>query len=259
MSSDRSKIVFIGMSVYNGGLVIERAIESVRDQTFKNFKLFIIDDCSDDETWDIVSKYAMLDERIHGLKRNENFGLTKNLIELLNFSKCFEFFARIDADDQWKLDKLEKQVEFLNENPGVIVCGTNFHLTHNGLRQDANKLETGFIGKSIFARNPFLHSSVVLRVGAMGENNYSSDWRYSQDYELWLRLSKLGQLHVMPEILATRHTSSNSISYEKMSNQLYLSLKARKTHIDLKNLSFKVIFFFVKDLLKYLLLNVRKG
>jgi hypothetical protein len=131
-------------------------------------------------------------------------------------------------------------------------------LTHNGLNQDANKLETGYIGKSIFARNPFLHSSVVLRVGAIGENNYSSNWRYSQDYELWLRLSKHGQLYVMPEILATRHTSSNSISYKKMSNQLYLSLKARKTHIDLKSLSLKVMLYFVKDVLKYSLLYVRK-
>ena len=109
-----NKKVSVIMSVFNGENTLEESIESILNQTYSNLEFLIVDDQSDDKTYQILENYKNKDSRIKVFKNNENIGLTKSLNILLKQSKGF-YIARQDADDISTVDRLYKQIDRLNE------------------------------------------------------------------------------------------------------------------------------------------------
>ena len=122
-------VISILMSVYNGEKYLHAAVDSILKQTFKDFEFIIINDGSIDRSREILESYQ--DERIV-LIHQENKGLTRALNKGLSLAKG-EFIARMDADDSCKPERLEKQVAFLRENPGIVLLGSNcFNIDGDG-------------------------------------------------------------------------------------------------------------------------------
>ena len=113
MHSYKTIKISVLMSVHNGSDYLKEAIQSVLDQTFKNFEFIIVDDGSTDETAEIIKSFS--DERIVHISNKKNIGLTLSLREALSLAKG-EYIARIDADDIYTCQKLMLQNKFLDQN-----------------------------------------------------------------------------------------------------------------------------------------------
>jgi glycosyltransferase involved in cell wall biosynthesis len=129
MKSKLSPKVTVLMSVYNGEEHLREAIDSILNQTYKNFEFLIIDDGSTDGSVNIIRSY--LDPRIRLIKNKKNIGITRSLNKGLKLARG-EYIARMDDDDIAFPERLEKQVRFLNEHVNVGLVGGS-DITINGV------------------------------------------------------------------------------------------------------------------------------
>ncbi len=191
------------LPVYNGEKYLARAIESVLRQRFRDLELLIMNDGSGDRSQEIAQHFLEKDRRIRvfaqdnsGIQRALNLGLTH---------ARGEFAARIDDDDVWiSADKLQEQVEFLDEHPKHVLVGTGAVVRDESGRELFRYLpptEDGSIRKRMLARNCFIHSSVMFRLRPVLETGGYDDGepaRHVEDYDLWLRLGTKGKLANLP-------------------------------------------------------------
>lgn len=186
------------MSVYNGAGKLDKTIKSVLGQTFQDFDFIIINDGSKDSTYRELNEYAEKDKRIKIISNDKNLGLTKGLNKGIKESQG-EYIARIDAGDWWDKTKLEKQIKFLDKNQDYILCGTraaSVDEKENFLEQKEGNNTDEEIRKSLFL--VFFHPSIVFR----NQNIYYREFfKNSQEFDLYLRVSLLGKLYRLPEVL----------------------------------------------------------
>ncbi|MES4784836.1 MAG: hypothetical protein C4294_02340, partial [Nitrospiraceae bacterium] len=183
-------LVTVLMSVFNNAGFVEGAVQSILQQTYKDFELLIIDDGSTDGTFEVLS--TIQDSRIR-LKRNgRNLGLTTSLRLGLEEARG-QYVARMDADDIALPQRLEKQVAFLDANPKVGILGSacrelDVNGRELGLRRvPVSDLEIRWVS---LLNNPFLHPTVMLRRDVLTSHqlNYDASVQTAQDYDLWIRM-----------------------------------------------------------------------
>jgi len=188
------------MPCYNVEKYVAEAIESILNQTFTDFELIILDDCSTDKTAEIVKKYS--DERIVYYKNEQNLGLVDTLNVGLKLAKG-EFIARMDGDDISLPARLEKQVRFLDENPDTILCSVGMELfgMENTVWIRENNPEDVKITMMLYS--PILHASSVFRKKVFLDNNliYRTEAFPAEDYDLWSRAVFFGKMVNIPEVL----------------------------------------------------------
>jgi len=217
--------VSVIMSVYNGEDYLQESIESILNQTFSDFEYLIIDDCSTDNTWEMLSQYAEKDPRIILVKNSENLGLTKSLNKGLTLAKG-EYIARQDADDISLPQRFEKEVKVLDEQPDCVLVSCNIQLI-----QGRNQKVIEVMNRScppelvdwylLFYNHVAGHSQVMYRrSNVITLGGYSEQWLYSEDYELWCRFAKSKKkIVILPEILLTYRRHGQNISVQKAKQQ----------------------------------------
>jgi len=182
--------VSIIMSVYNGESSLKSAIESVLYQSLTDFEFLIIDDNSEDNSFDIMSSYADKDPRVKVFRNNENLGLTKSLNSLILESKG-KYIARQDADDTSFRDRLKVQYIFLESN-NYIACSTRA-LIQNKKRKIPRM--SNYLPISLVAsfKNPIIHGTLMIEKKSLNLlGNYNENFYYAQDYKLIDTLLKAG-------------------------------------------------------------------
>ena len=183
--------VTVLMSVYNGEKYLNEAIDSILGQTFKDFEFLIINDGSTDKTGEILESYN--DPRIKIINNEKNIGLTKSLNKGLKLTRG-EYIARQDADDISMPERLEKEVEFLETHQDYAVVGTFAKIINKNseilsfLERPIEDLKI----KEFFKKdNCIVHGSSMIRKACLSDIGFYNELMIrSQDYELWLRLSK---------------------------------------------------------------------
>ena len=118
-----TNLVTIIMPVYNGASFLEKSINSILFQSFKDYQFFIIDDGSTDNSKEIINKYASLDKRIKYFYKS-NSGITDTLNYGLNLAKT-KWIARLDVDDFSSPSRLMTQLRIVNKNKSIVLCGSN--------------------------------------------------------------------------------------------------------------------------------------
>ena len=116
--------ISVVMSVYNAAAFLSKSIDSIITQTFLNFEFILIDDGSKDDSYQLMHKYEEDDPRIICIKNKQNLGLPASLNIGIAKAKG-KYIARQDADDYSFPDRLQKQFDFMEENPSIDLCGTN--------------------------------------------------------------------------------------------------------------------------------------
>lgn len=193
----KTPLVTIILPAYNGAKWIEKAILSALGQSFQDFELIVMNDCSRDNTEEIVLTLAERDQRIKYFKNEQNLGVQKTRNIALDMSRG-EYIAEIDQDDEWiYFDKLKKQVEFLENNKDYVLIGTGAIMVDELGAEIARYLmpETDTeIRKKILRANCFIHSSVLYRTKSVKEIGGYNLMKMSEDHDLWLRLGRIGKL-----------------------------------------------------------------
>ena len=213
------------MSVFNGERYLQESLNSILDQSFRDFELIVVNDCSTDGTSGILN--SLKDGRIRILENGSNLGLTKSLNKGLAEARGL-YVARQDADDLSLPERLSCQVRFLDEFPEVAVVGSQAELifTDGRVRRPPMWLEKaqeepGISFQSMFD-NPIFHSSAMFRREVIWDvlHGYDETFRTSQDFELWSRvatrfpLRNLGiplvRLRVRPDSVSSRYDQTNA-------------------------------------------------
>lgn len=213
--------VSVLLPVYNGGTFVQKTIDSILKQSFADFELIIINDGSTDNTKEILNN--LTDRRVRVVhKNNEGIGATLN--KGLQMARG-KYIAQIDADDLAHPDRLEMQVKFLQENPGISVVGTATKVVYpDGVEQVRRRpLSPVEVKKHVIKICPVVHPSVMMRkdsVLAVGgyDVNYdgSRGKRMGMDYHLWIRMISKGyKISNLPEPLVIHYKSKRSVTGSK--------------------------------------------
>lgn len=212
-----NNLVSIITPVYNCEKLLSKTIECVINQTYKNWELILVDDCTPDNSAEVIKKYIKKDKRIRYFKLDKNSGAAiarnKGLKESLG-----RFIAYLDADDLWKNDKLEKQVRFMLNNKYAFTCTDYEKIDEEG--KSLNKIIK--IPKKI-NYNQYLRNTIIQTVGVMVDTNITGkdvlvmpNIRRRQDAATWCQLLKAGyDCYELPETLSYYRVVSNSLSSNK--------------------------------------------
>ncbi|WP_289020808.1 glycosyltransferase [Desulfobacter postgatei] len=237
MNAEIAPLISVIMGVYNGEKYVSRAVESILNQTYKNFEFIIINDGSTDNTKKILESYS--DQRIR-LFHQENIGLTKTLNKGLEKARG-EFIARQDADDISHRSRLERQVRYLERRPDINLAGTHINfIDKNGKRFSTwRPPEThSDILNALTRYNCFCHGSVIFRKSCLEKTGpYNEFFLYTQDYDLWCRIAECFKVTNIPEVLYDFRKEAGTISRKKLSTQLdyhFLTIVLSKERIKKK-------------------------
>ena len=234
--------VSIIMAVYNAENTISEAVSCLLKQDFSNFEFIIIDDGSNDKTNEILQTFCKKDSRIR-LITQSNVGLTISLNRGIALAKG-DYIARQDADDYSRIDRLTKQVAFMEAHPEIDLLGSNSSDSY----EDGSQAEWGFheedsLQNIVYTQTPFPHSTIMMRRKvAQNLGGYDETYQTSQDMELWMRIAKQGRIGMLPDKLIERNVLKNSISSRKKGRQLRDASRARWVHAPNKFLALYQIF-----------------
>ena len=213
----KKELVSIIMPTYNCGRFIEETIRSIQAQTYENWEIEIVDDCSTDDTEAVVAALAKDDPRIHYVCLETNSGAAVARTESMKRAQG-EYMAFCDSDDLWTPDKLEKQLAFMKENGYAFSC-----TAYEQIDEDSQSLDRVIktVKKTDYNRLlldcPVGNSSVMYNVGVMGKFEVPNI-RKRNDDALWLTmLKKEKYIWGMPDVLMRYRIRKNSISSNKFS------------------------------------------
>ena len=192
------------MSVYNGEDYLAEAIESVLSQSFRDFELIIINDCSKDSTGDILEKYAQQDERVKVHTNEVNLRLPSSLNKAMEFAQG-KYIARMDADDICLPDRLERQYDFMEKNPHIALSSCRFMTLKNGVIASGGcggRNDSESIKALLLVTNPILHPGIIAKADVIKKLGYDKNFTCTEDMELWTRFVISGyNVEIQPEYL----------------------------------------------------------
>lgn len=203
------------MPAYNAEKFIQKAIESILNQTFQDFELVVIDDCSNDNTIEIIKSFKTNKIRIlqthkqSGAAASRNLGITQAV---------GGYIAFLDADDWAYPDRLAKQIAFLEANKNIDLLGSWIEVVDiegNKLPYVQTKIPAYHLPIKLLFHNCFALSSVMLRKQILVNFQFDTAFPLAQDYELWSRLSHTYQMDILPTILVKYLTHYEGISKQK--------------------------------------------
>jgi len=246
-----TELVSIVMPSYNTAEYIAESIQSVLAQSYKNWELLIVDDCSTDNTDEIVKPY-LIDERIRYLRNEKNSGAAVSRNRALRDAKG-KWIAFLDSDDLWMPDKLSKQIKFMEEHDyhfsytnyseidtegnvnGVTVTGPK-HITKSGM---FNYCWPGCLTVMYDAKVIGL-----IQIADIKKNN---------DYAMWLKVCRKADCYLLNEELALyRKGRSGSISTHSIKEligwhyKLYKDAEGQNRLVSLINTGRNLVFGFYK-------------
>ena len=209
-------LVSIIMPAYNSEKYIGETIESVLAQTYQNWELLIVDDCSTDNTPNIVRSYLAKDSRFKYYRLSQNLGAAAARNKAM-YEATGEYMAFLDSDDLWYKEKLQKQTDFMNQEK------INFSYTsYERIEECSNKLPQRVICpkqtsyEKLLLGNTIGNSTAMYSVKSLGKFNIPLI-RKRNDYALWLRILKKEKYAVgISDVLMKYRVRSDSLSSNKI-------------------------------------------
>lgn len=207
----QSPIISVILPVYNCEKYVYEAVQSILNQTYTDFELLIIDDCSTDQTVSIIKSFS--DARIHLIIKEKNSGYTDSLNYAITIAKG-KYIARMDGDDISLPNRFQKQIEAMNANEEVILCGTGIQIIDSD-RILKHPVHHDDIKVKLCFSNTFFHPTVMFRKEAFADLNYNREFEPAEDYDLWTRLVFKGKLMNIDQVLLNYRVHPNQISNYK--------------------------------------------
>ena len=193
---------------------LKKAIESILNQTFKDFEFLILDDCPEDSREDIIRAYN--DNRIVYYKNEKNLGISASRNKLLDMAKG-EYIAVFDHDDISNQQRLEKQVAYLDSHTEVGVLGCGMKKMSNG-KMIKNPLDSHDIKVALMGYCAVVHTGSMIRKEVLTKNNirYNEFYSPSEDYALWGDLIPVTEFHNLEDILIEYRDFSGNTTHNQM-------------------------------------------
>ena len=215
------------MSVRNNESFVSKSIDSILNQTYRNFEFLIVDDFSDDNTYKIIKEYEKKDNRIKVFKNDENLGLTKSLNNLITVAKG-KIIARQDGDDISLKQRFLKQVNYFQSSKYEF-CFTRAKALQGGRIMPKYSYYFPSTWVSNY-KNPFIHGTLMIRKNTLAEvGNYNENFYYAQDYKLFKDLLDSNKkFKYIREPLYKLNTENNISTLKKIEQNYYSELVKKR-------------------------------
>lgn len=233
-------LISVIVPVYNGEKTIEKAIRSAALQTYSNLQIIVVDDCSKDNTVNIIKSMAQEDVRICYYINPKNLGVS----ETRNFA-CSQakgtYIAFLDSDDEWYPDKLQLQLEYLNRSKGDI-CYTAYEI-YEEYKDNVYKkymVPSQVDYRGLLKENVICCSTVLIKKEILDKNPFTKEY-FHEDYILWLKLLKKGNKAVGLQRYLVRYAKGgrSSDKINAMYNRWQIYRKCEHLHI------ISAIYYFI--------------
>jgi len=210
------------MPVYNAGVYLREAVNSILAQSYRQFEFIPVIDGSSDNSASILS--SVEDRRVRILEHEKNQGITQSLNDGIAVATG-EYICRMDADDVALPHRLERQVAFLEDHKDVALAGSGTVLIDaQGARigQEHYPESADEIRRQIFVHNPFAHSTVMIRKSVLDRcGTYDGRFLHNEDYDLWLRIVALYPTANLPDKLLLRRVHGSNITVAKETELIF--------------------------------------
>lgn len=209
-----NQLISVILPVYNGARFLRESIESVVNQSYSNWELIIVDDCSTDETAEIAKNFADNDGRIHYYRNDENLKLPRNLNKGFSLS-AGEYLTWTSDDNRFKKNALETMIQALENNPEADLV----YASYDVINEKGKKLH--FIQADSKAREHILGSNVVgacflyTRKAYNLTGQYDPDLLYVEDFDYWQRMVSRVRCAAINESLYEYRWHNNSMTKTK--------------------------------------------
>ena len=235
--------------VYNAGIYLSDAINSILNQTYNDFEIVIIDDCSTDESWKIIKDFEKNHpSKIKALKNEKNKGLPGTLNRAIKESKG-TYIARMDQDDIALPTRFEEQLATFEKNPDVSIVGTYWQYMNNGVIPDVPE-DFEAIKAYTLLNNPIGHPTVMFKkndiVKKVGYYNESA--HTIEDFEFWCRCLERVKAINIPKPLLKYRIHSAQISSSSSNKQHNEAFRIRVNQAKKVLISKRLSEYFVKCL-----------
>ena len=207
--------VSVVLPAYNCEKYIQKAIDSVIEQTYTNWELLIIDDCSTDQTLEIAKQAEVSDARIKVIKQTCNGGVAKARNAGIDYAQG-EWIALLDADDYWVKDKLMLQLECTKEyHADIVYCSYGF-VDEDGKEYGSFIVPEKTDFEATLVKSVISCSTCFIKTELFKRNKFSSEF-YHEDLHLWLKMLQQGAIaRGVTEILAYYRQVKGSRSNNKI-------------------------------------------
>lgn len=234
-------LVSVITPVYNSEKYIEKTILSVLNQTYKNLEIILVDDCSSDNSKEIISHLQKNDERVKYVKLDKNSGAAVARNTGLGAANG-QFIAFIDSDDIWKEEKLEQQLAFMKNKKASFTYTAYETLTEDGAVQNSHiHVPTKINYPSLLKNTAIACSTVIIDKKIVGDFRMPLV-RKGQDTATWLQiLKKIDYAYGYDKVLSSYRKVAGSIS----SNKIAALKRTWNTYYNIEKLPFlKAVYYF---------------
>lgn len=210
---DTPPLVSVILPVYNGEDHLIECVESVLNQTFKDFEFIIVDDASTDSTVQMLTKFAEKDKRIAIITHKVNQKQTAAANTAIKHSKG-KYLARMDADDIALPNRLDRQVTFMKENSNIGLLGSWVDIIDGKgdvLKTWNTHTTNGYLGWNLLFGTSFAHSSVMMKKELVKKAGYYQAPE-AEDYDLWSRMSRITDVANLPEVLQQKRVWAGQLA-----------------------------------------------
>lgn len=222
----RSPKISVVMPVYNTKKYLRQAIESILNQTFRDFEFIIVDDCSTDSSPEIIEEYAKKDKRIRALYNSQNLKVARARNRGIE-AATGRYVAQMDSDDISLPNRLKKQFKFMEGHPEVAVSSGTVELIDQAgkaIGRVKYYLTDEEVRRHIFRLCPCSQSLCIMRRKAFNDiEGYDPDWVPTEDTELFLRLGRIGQFANLSDVMLQYRVHPDSLT-----NKYHLEAKRQQ-------------------------------
>ncbi len=245
------------MAAYNAEKTIGMAIRSVLAQTYTDWELLVADDCSDDDTPDIVGGFA--DSRIRYIRLTRNTGISGTRLRALREAKG-EWIAVLDSDDMWEPDKLEKQMRLQAQTGAELLFTGSAFMDEDGNRKRWIMHVPATVDyRRLLKQNLISNSSTLVRRD-LYEKYYVSEDNMHEDYALWLTLLSTGLVaYGVDEPLLVYRVSPASMTGNKAFSALMNWKTLRYLGLSFPKAVFCELCYSINGIRKYRAIHRRCG
>ena len=253
---NKNQLVSVLMPNYNCEKYLSEAIESILNQTYKNFEFIIFDDCSTDKSWKIIQKYAKKSKKIKCFRNEKNLKITKTRNKLFEkISKKSKYFAIMDSDDISMPKRLEEQVKFLEkkENKNFVGCGSGLEYFWNDSKKtlkrfyekDYEKLKKISLIKSPFPQATMLIETKILKT----IGNYDEKYEVCEDWDFWIRILKKYEMTNLNKILYKYRQFETQSKSKKLKLTIFNGIKLKLKYMKFSDFfNFSIVFRIVLEI-----------
>lgn len=220
-------LVSVIMPAYNAELYIEESVASILNQSYRNLELIIVNDCSNDNTLQILEKFSSNDERIIVLNNDTNLGCAQSRNKALQITKG-EYIAFCDSDDVWMENKIEKQLSHIKNSNADMVFTAYEMIDSSGQHIKYRNIKEKVLFDDLLRENFVIFSTTIFRRGVIEEIQFNDRW-YHEDYVFLLDcMEHQYEFGGLNENLVKYRISKNGRSYNKFCSAKHRWIILRK-------------------------------